>query len=126
MAEQLPAAPVDLAALALDASSYGAIWSHAGTDLNANFVLFDEGQGVAEHINDEVEVLIVPLLGMGFVAVNGRHHSLAPGEVITIPAGARRAIGSAGGQFGFLTCHRRRAGLWPRGLPRPNAPAGPG
>ncbi len=119
MAERPPATPIDLAALARSAAAEGAIWSHAGSDLDANFVLFDGGQGVAEHINDEVEVLVVALLGTGFVELDGRQHRLAPGQVIAIPAGARRAIGSAGGQFGYLTCHRRRAGLWPRGMPRP-------
>ena len=126
MAEQEPPVPVDLVGLALNATDYGAIWSHAGSDLNANFVLFDEGQSVAEHVNDEVEVLIVALLGSGFIDIDGRHLTLAPGEVLTIPKGARRAMGSAGGQFGYLTCHRRRAGLWPRGLPRPTAPTGQG
>ena len=46
-----------------------------------------------------------------------------PGGVIAIPTGARRAIGRAGERFGYLTCHRRRAGLWPRGLPRPGGGA---
>ncbi len=126
MSEQGPAAPIDLVALAQRASTEGAVWSHAGADLNANFVLFEAGQGVAEHVNDEVEVLLVALFGEGFVEVDGRHHDLSPGRVIAIPAGARRAIGGAGGRFGYLTCHRRRAGRWPRGLARPVAPAGRG
>jgi len=124
MAEPVPAAPIDLVALAQSVSAQGAVWSHTGTDLNANFVRFEAGQGVPEHINDEVEVLLVALLGEGFVEVDGQRHALSPGQAIAIPAGTRRAIGSAGGQFGYLTCHRRRAGLWPRGLPRPVSPAG--
>lgn len=121
MDEQSPDELIDLIALAQQTPASGAIWSHAGTDLNANFVLFDAEQGVPEHVNDEVEVLIVALIGEGFVEVEGRYHRLTPGRVIAIPTGARRAIGSSGGQFGYLTCHRRRAGLWPRGLPRPGA-----
>jgi quercetin dioxygenase-like cupin family protein len=123
MAEHRPAEPVDLAALARRASVAGVVWSHAGSDLNANFVLFEAGEGVAEHVNDEVEVLVVALVGAGFVEVDGQRHDLAPGMVIAIPAGARRAIGSAGEQFGYLTCHRRRAWLWPRGLSRPGGGA---
>lgn len=118
--------PVDLVALAREAPETGAVWSHAGTELNANFVLFDGELGVPEHVNDEVGVLIVALLGTGFVEVNGQRHVLTPGRVIAVPVGARRAIGSAGEQFGYLTCHRRRAGLWPRGLPRPGAAGGGG
>jgi quercetin dioxygenase-like cupin family protein len=123
MVEQRPVEPVDLAALARQAPVAGVAWSHAGADLNANVVLFDAGQGVAEHVNDEVEVLVVALVGAGFAEVDGRRHDLAPGMAIAIPAGARRAIGSAGERFGYLTCHRRRAGLWPRGLPRPGGGA---
>lgn len=119
MAEARAVGPVDLAALAREARAAGVAWSHAGADLNANYVLFDAGQGVGEHVNDEVEVLIIALVGAGFVTVDGQRHDLAPNMVIAIPAGARRAIGSAGGRFGYLTCHRRRARLWPRGLPRP-------
>ena len=126
MAEQPTAAPIDLAALLESAAAEGAIWSHSGSDLNANLVLFNGDHGVLEHINDEVEVLVVALLGVGFVEIDGRRHRLAPGQLITIPVGARRTIGSAGSRFGYLTCHRRRAGLWPRGMPRPDTLADSG
>ena len=126
MAERLSATPIDLDALARNAADGGAIWSHAGADLNANFVIFDAGQGVAEHVNDEVEVLVVALLGAGYVTVDGQRHPLTTGQVIAIPAGTRRAIGSAGERFGYLTCHRRRARLWPRGVPRLGAPGDEG
>lgn len=124
MAERAPVAPVDLAALAQGAADSGVLWAHAGADLNANLVLLGAGQGVGAHVNDEVEVLLVALIGQGFVEVGDQRHPLFPGRVIAIPPGARRAIESAGGQFGYLTCHRRRAGLWPRGLARPASPGG--
>jgi hypothetical protein len=35
-----------------------------GHDLNANFVVWPAGAGVAEHVNHEVEVLIVGMEGV--------------------------------------------------------------
>lgn len=119
MAENPPVVPIDLVALAERGEVSGPLWSHAGTDLNANFVRLGVGERIAAHVNDEFEVLLVALVGSGVVEVAGRHHTLAPGKVIIIPAGVRRAIESGGTPFGYLTCHRRRGGLWPRGLPRP-------
>ncbi len=50
---------VDLAALARDATAPGATWTHQSEDLNSNLLVFASGEGVAEHINTEVDVLLV-------------------------------------------------------------------
>jgi hypothetical protein len=48
----------DIAAPAGDC--VGVIWTlDASSDLNANLVQFGTGQGVEEHINDEIEVIVV-------------------------------------------------------------------
>ena len=46
-------------------------------DLNANLnlVRFDAGGGVGEHVNDEVDVLFVVVVGSGFVSVDGEEHT---------------------------------------------------
>jgi quercetin dioxygenase-like cupin family protein len=111
--------PVDLAAVLQAATGQGPVWTHQGADLNINLLVFEQDAGVAEHVNEEVDVLVVGIAGEGFVAVDGRRKALAAGQALVIPKGARRAIGSAGGLFAYLTCHRRRAGLWPSGVPRP-------
>ena len=68
------ALPADLEALAASAvGREGVIWNlEAGTDLNANLVRFGAGWGVEEHVNDEVDVVFVGVLGVGFVGVDGR------------------------------------------------------
>jgi hypothetical protein len=104
-------ATVDLTALARTSEARGAIWSYGGEELNANLVLLAAGDGIAAHVNDEVD---------------GQRRPLAAGQALVVPKGARRAIGAASGRFAYLTCHRRRAGLWPAGLPRPGADPEPG
>jgi quercetin dioxygenase-like cupin family protein len=110
---------VDLVALAAQSADRGPIWSHQGDELNVNLLLLPEGSGIAEHVNSEVEVLIVGVAGEGAVEIDGTPHRLASGQALVVPKGARRAIRSVGGRFAYLTCHRRRAGLWPQGVPRP-------
>lgn len=110
---------VDLAALARMSSVPGPIWVHQSADLNVNLLVFDAGDGVAAHVNSEVDVLLVGIAGSGVVEVEGTSHPLRAGQALVIPTGVRRAIRSTSGRFAYLTCHRRRAGLWPRGVPRP-------
>jgi hypothetical protein len=52
----------DVAATAGDRA--GVIWTlDASSDLNANLVRFGTAQGVGEHVNDEVEVIVVGVSG---------------------------------------------------------------
>lgn len=112
----------DLAALAHGSAAWGPIWTRQSADLNANLLVFDTDDGVAAHVNDEVDVLLVGVVGAGVVAVDGTDHPVGAGQAIVIPKGARRAIRAEGGRFAYLSCHRRRAGLWPAGVPRPSEP----
>jgi quercetin dioxygenase-like cupin family protein len=109
----------DLAALARASTAKQPIWSQTSDDLNVNLLVFDGPEGVAEHVNSEVDVLLVGVAGEGVIEIEGTPHTLAAGGAIIIPKGARRATQVTAGRFAYLTCHRRRAGLWPRGVARP-------
>jgi mannose-6-phosphate isomerase-like protein (cupin superfamily) len=104
---------VDLAAVAGAATTPGAAWTHQSEDLNANLLVFPAGEGVAGHVNAEVDVLLVGVAGEGLIDVDGTACVLRPGQALVIPKGARRSTRSLGDPFAYLTCHRRRAGLWP-------------
>lgn len=108
-------AVLDLAALAGASALAGVIWAGGGADLNVNLVRFAAGEGVGEHVNSEVDVLLVGIAGAGVVAVDGRRCPLGAGQALIIPKGARRAIAAGGGPFAYLTCHRRRGPLRPAG-----------
>jgi mannose-6-phosphate isomerase-like protein (cupin superfamily) len=109
---------VDLAALAA-AGGRGPLWTHQSADLNVNLVALDVLASIGESVNREVDVLLVGIAGEGTVDVNGRPLALRAGQALIVPRGSRRAIHTTQGGFVYLTCHRRRAGLWPSGVPRP-------
>lgn len=114
--DTLQAQVIDLAALAAHASANeasGAIWSLASTDLNLNVLHFGDGDGVASHINNEVDVIGLVIAGEGTIDLDGRQERLQPGLLFFVPKGARRAITSRSSDFAYLSCHRRRAGLMP-------------
>ncbi len=121
------ATAADLTAIAEAASSPGPAWTLASEDLNANLLVFDDGDGVAEHVNADLDVLLVGVAGQGIITIDGTAALLKAGQVVLLPKGARRGTRAFGGRFAYLTCHRRRAGLWPSvGQEREPGPEGPG
>ena len=78
-----------------------------------NLLAFGAGEGVAAHVNAEVDVLLLGVSGSGTVAVDGASHALAAGTLLLIPRGARRAIHSGREGLAYLSCHRRREPLRP-------------
>ena len=123
MAQQT-AAPriVTLAGVLAEVSGPGPVWTHTSRDLNVNLLSFEAGQGVPDHVNDEVDVLIVVVAGEGVLAIDGTEHPIAAGQLCVIPKGARRSLHSGDGPFAYLTCHRRRGGLWPDAAIPPGQP----
>jgi len=103
----------DLVRLAQSASHFGPVWTAASTDLNLNVLHFAEGQGVAEHVNTDVDVLILCLVGSGNVTIDNAEFGLGEGQAMVIPKGTTRSITATSDRFAYLTCHRRRGGLWP-------------
>ncbi len=101
---------MDLRAVAATAGDRaGVIWTlDLSSDLNANLVRFSPGQGVGEHVNDEVEVIVVGVSGSGIVRVDREERALSAGVLVFIPKGARRSTASASGDFAYLSVHRRR------------------
>ena len=90
----------------------GSIWTlDESGDLNANLVRFDKGDGVGEHVNEEVDVLLVGVAGSGFVRVSGEEHTLCAGTLVFVPKGAGRSTVALSDCFAYLTIHRRRGPL---------------
>ena len=100
----------------------GVLWSlEPADDLNVNLVGFPAGEGVGEHVNEEVDVLVVGVAGSGVVTVDGYEYPLRAGTVAFIPKGARRATRSGSADFAYLTVHRRREPLQIRRRPTSEA-----
>lgn len=112
-ADASASAAVDLAAIAGSAAGRGPAWTLRSDDLDINLLVFGLGEGIDEHLNDELDVLLVGIAGAGVVTIDGQPHPLAAGQAVLVPKGARRSIRAYAERFAYLTCHRRRAGLLP-------------
>lgn len=119
MSDPAPARPVILDAPRIAAETANrlaaTLTSH---DLNINLLVLDVGEAIEDHVNNEVDVLIVAVAGQGEIAVEGEPYPLTAGQALVIARGSRRAIRPIAGRFAYLTCHRHRAGLWPKPAPR--------
>ena len=100
-------APVDLASLAAARGHPGARWRLDGEDLQANLVRLGQGDCIAPHRNNEVEVLVVVVSGRGELTLDGQVHRLAPMVVAHLPKGTVRAIAAHGGPLAYLSVHGR-------------------
>ncbi|MFN8592189.1 MAG: hypothetical protein U0031_12085 [Thermomicrobiales bacterium] len=113
LAEEEASDVIDLVSRVNDATNAGAAWSMTSDDLNVNLLVFSAGEGVAEHVNAEVDVLVVGIQGDGIISVEGIPRVLRAQQALLIPRGARRKTQGITERFAYLTCHRRRSGLRP-------------
>lgn len=96
----------------LNVAGDGVHWSlGASDDLNANLVHLDPGHAIGEHVNSEVDVLVVVLAGSGTAVVAGDDLALAQHVVAHIPRGTERRIEAGPDGVSYLTVHRRRGPL---------------
>lgn len=100
---------VDLAA---PSGGGGAIWSlpHGG-DLDANLVRLDPDGAIGEHVNDDVDVLMIVQSGAGHLHINGTCRDLAADHLALIPRGSVRSISAGPSGITYLSVHRRRSPL---------------
>ncbi len=103
-----------------DEAGSGAIWSlpHGG-DLDANIVRVAAGEAIDEHVNDEVDVLVMVWSGVGDLTAGDESIAIEPGVVLSIPQGLSRAIYAGSRDLVYLSVHRRRG---PMGI-RSNRPS---
>lgn len=99
--------PVDLTS----GDGRAVLWGEESSDLNVNLVSWPEGDGVGEHVNAEVDVLIVVVLGTMSVCIDGTAHTLTAPHAVVVPKGAARAITATAGGVRYVSAHRRRAPL---------------
>ena len=104
---------LDLGALLGRTGTQHLLGSLASADLNVNLLAFTGEDGIEEHVNSEVDVLLVAMDGEGVLTVDGEEATMAAGQVTIIPKGASRSIRASGDRFAYLTCHGQRRGLMP-------------
>ena len=99
--------PVDLKA----GTGSGPVWGIAAEDLNATLLAWPGGHVVDEHVNEELDVLLVVLEGSAAVAVDGREHALRAAHALLVPKGTTRSIRAGRSGVRYLSVHRRRGPL---------------
>ena len=90
----------------------GVVWKlpHDG-DLDTNLVRLAAGRSIDEHVNREVDVLLVVRAGDGELVVDGVPHPLTGTTLALIPRHTRRSITAGHDGITYLSIHRRREGL---------------
>lgn len=105
---------LDLNALLARSGKQHLLGSLASADLNVNLLSFTGTGGIEEHVNNEVDVLIVALGGEGVLTLAGEEETMSPGHITIVPKGVSRSIRSNREWFAWLTCHGQRSGLIPK------------
>jgi quercetin dioxygenase-like cupin family protein len=100
----------------LGLSGTGPVWGMASEDLNATLLVWPGGHELAEHTNEERDVLLVVLEGDVGVMVDGDEHALAEGNALLIERGRSRSLRAGAEGVRYLSVHTRRHGLQIEGL----------
>lgn len=87
------------------------LWALVTEDMNVNLVAWPAGDGVAEHVNDAVDVLLVVVTGSMSVRIGSLAHTVGKGQAIAVPKGAARSITAGSDGVRYLTVHGRRGPL---------------
>lgn len=94
-----------------DGDGRAVLWGIETDDLNVNLVAWPPGEGVGEHVNAEVDVVLVVVTGDMTVCVGPRVNHVDQGQAIVVPKGEARAITAGVDGARYLTVHRRRRPL---------------
>lgn len=96
----------------------GPVWGTESEELNATLLDWRAGEGPAEHVNDERDVLVVVLAGSAIVSTEDEERELTTGETTIIAKGRRRKISAGRHGVRYLSVHRRRPPLQIARVPR--------
>jgi mannose-6-phosphate isomerase-like protein (cupin superfamily) len=96
----------------LASSGTGPLWGLASADLNATLLAWPPGHELAEHVDGQLDVLVIVLDGHGSAIIDGESHDLAAGSaILIIPRRTRRRITADQAGLRYLSVHRRRGPL---------------
>jgi mannose-6-phosphate isomerase-like protein (cupin superfamily) len=112
-----PDLPETVVDLARPGRGQGPQWGMQSSDLNATLLAWPPGGGVAEHRNDERDVLVVVLDGSAAIELDGVAHDVSEHELLLLPRGSRRSLTAGPLGVRYLSLHTRRGPLLPSSRP---------
>lgn len=86
----------------------GPQWGTATDDLNGTLLSWNQGQEIAAHVNNEVDVIMVVVEGTGTLILDGVRHEIRGGIAAVIPKGVERAVIAESTPLVYLNIHRKR------------------
>ena len=89
----------------------GPVWGQASDDLNATLLAWPAGEGPAEHVNEERDVLVFVADGSLTVVVDEATHELGRADALIVPKGRRRRLTAGPDGVRYLSVHLRRPPL---------------
>lgn len=96
----------------------GAIWKlePSARQLDANIIALAPGEQIGEHIGADLDVLLHVVDGAGTLHTETATISLAPGDVVYLPARAQRQFCAGASGLSYLSVHQRKGtlGLMPK------------
>ncbi len=97
----------------LDGEGPGPVVGKETEDLNLTLLSWPSGHQIAEHVNQEVDVVSVVLSGSGVVRIGEVENEVRAGSIFIIPKGASRSLTSTSDDFRYVNIHKRRRRLMP-------------
>jgi len=87
----------------------GPQWGTATDDLNGTLLSWNQGQEIASHVNNEVDVIMVVMQGNGVLTLDKVAHEIHDGMAAVIPKGVERSVIAKSTPFVYLNIHRKRS-----------------
>ncbi len=105
--------PINLLRIADRVKGQRIAWSASSEQLNVNLIILQQDERIDVHTNDEVDVLIVGIDGVGEITIGDVARRITPSAAVVVPRGVARGMSAVEAPFAYLTCHQQRATLWP-------------
>ncbi len=89
------------------------VWQPATEDLHMNLLVLRDGEEIAPHVNQVLDVIVTCLRGSGTITIDTESVAMVPGSIVLIPQGKLRHISAGETGMVYTTVHRKRGGLMP-------------
>jgi quercetin dioxygenase-like cupin family protein len=89
------------------------VWQPATDDLHMNVLVLRNGEEIAPHVNQVLDVIVTCLRGSGTITIGDEQVHLLPGSIVLIAQGESRHITAGAMGMVYTTVHRKRGGLMP-------------
>lgn len=88
-------------------------WQPGTEELHMNVIVLREGEQIAKHVNQVLDVIVTCLRGSGTITLNENQIDVESGSIVLIKQGIERVIQAGSDGMVYTTVHRKRGGIMP-------------